>query len=76
MKDRPSFSDPVPGNIDPTSPQSPEQTMPYDRHDARDVRDVPKSNKPAQENLEDWRRRDANSPEVDPSPRMSDERVP
>ena len=29
--DRPSFADPVPGNIDPTAPDSPENTVLYDR---------------------------------------------
>jgi hypothetical protein len=29
--DRPSFADPVPGGIDPTSPDSPEQTYERDR---------------------------------------------
>ena len=74
--DRASFSDPVAGNMDPTSPQSPEQTMPFSRHDARDVRESARPSGPAQQNLEDWRRRDVNSAAVDPSPRMADESEP
>lgn len=30
--DRPSFSDPVPDNTDPTAPESPEQTLEYQHH--------------------------------------------
>lgn len=29
--DRATFNDPVPGNIDPTAPASPEQTMPFEK---------------------------------------------
>lgn len=57
--ERPSFRDPVADNMDPTSPESPESTMPYDRANvATDgARMRPHSESP-QDNLEDWRRVD------------------
>lgn len=53
---RATFSDPVPGNMDPTEPQSPENTMPYDReHVANDGARMRPDAEAPQDNLEQWR---------------------
>ena len=58
--DRPSFADPVPGNMDPTAPDSPENTVLYDRENVANdgARVKPESDSP-QDNLERWRVVDA-----------------
>jgi hypothetical protein len=58
--DRPSFADPVPGNIDPTAAESPENTVLYDRANvANDGARVSPDPDSPQDNLERWRIVDA-----------------
>jgi hypothetical protein len=57
--ERPSFSDPVPANTDPTSPESPEQTLAF-QHEQGDEAVRARREKDQLEphqNLEDWRRK-------------------
>ena len=57
--ERASFSDPVPSNIDPTDPDSPEQTLAF-QHEQTDEGAQPHRRKDTadpHQNLEDWRRR-------------------
>ncbi|HEX4683693.1 MAG TPA: hypothetical protein VH277_13330 [Gemmatimonadaceae bacterium] len=56
--ERPSFSDPVSANTDPTSPESPEQTLAF-QHEQSDEADQVRREKDRLEphqNIEDWRR--------------------
>jgi hypothetical protein len=51
--DRPTFNDPVPGNIDPTAPASPENTVPFQKD--RTLQGSGATDLSPQQNLEPWR---------------------
>jgi hypothetical protein len=57
--DRPSFRDPVASNIDPTSPESPEQTLSYQHEQGAEIEPHQGriNDSDPQQNIEDWRRR-------------------
>jgi hypothetical protein len=56
--ERATFADPVPENLDPTSPASPESTFSY-QHDHRGVQRPLSGTDEPQQNIEDWRRRES-----------------
>ena len=59
--DRPSFRDPVPSNMDPTDPDSPEQTLDYQKQGAADAEVARRLNTDdATQNIEEWRSEDVN----------------
>ena len=55
---RATFSDPVPEDIDPTSPESPEQTLSYQHQQGEEAERVrrEKDRLEPHQNIEDWRR--------------------
>jgi hypothetical protein len=59
--DRPTFSDPLPGNTDPTEPNAPEQVIPLqpERERAADPEMRIDAIGAPQQNIQDWRRTDA-----------------
>jgi hypothetical protein len=57
--DRATYSDPVPDDMDPTAPLSPEQTLSYQQDDGPvQFRGNNGRDDSPQQNLEDWRRQD------------------
>jgi hypothetical protein len=62
---RATFSDPVPDDIDPTSPESPEQTLSFQHQDSEEAERVrrEKDQLEPHQNIEDWRRVRADDPD-------------
>jgi hypothetical protein len=61
--DRATFNDPVPDDLDPTAPMSPEQTLSYQQPDGPvEFRGDHGRDDAPQQNLEDWRRQDVSEP--------------